>query len=266
MNREDIPGAKVGLVTLDRPPANALGKNMMAEMGILLNHLHENQNTGDDEFPRALVLHSALGPKVFCAGADLKERSRMADLGEIADLVSGLRSTFQRLQTLSVPVISVIDGAAFGGGLELAMAADIRIATETSNIGLTETSLGIVPGAGGTQRLPRLIGSARAKELIWTSRRMNGRTAFEYGIVEHVVKNGEEALQRALDIAWAISKNGPIAVRSAKWAINEGMLATSMEDALDIERQAYGNVLPTEDRDEGLLAFKEKREPRYRGR
>jgi methylglutaconyl-CoA hydratase len=159
-----------------------------------------------------------------------------------------------------------VDGVAVGGGSEIALAADIRIASRTSTWGFPETSLAIVPGAGGTQRLPRLIGNARAKELIFTATRINASTAAEYGLVSHVVDAPEKTLEKALEVAWAIARNGPIAIRAAKWAMDQGMEADTMTDALEIERQAYARVLPTSDRLEGLAAFKERRPPEYKGK
>lgn len=239
----------------------------------LLNVLRELECSGKDDAatttgsPRCVVLCSSLAPKVFSAGADLKERATMS-LDETSQFVTMLRTTFDRISRLPMPVIAAIDGVAVGGGLEIAMACDIRVASSTSIMGLPETSLAIVPGAGGTQRLPRLIGTARARELIYTGRRIDASTAHAYGLVQHVVESStpeSQALDKALEIAWAIAKNGPVAIRAAKWAIDEGLEAESITAALEVERQAYGRVLTTADRLEGLRAFKEGRSPHYKG-
>ncbi|KAL3918943.1 MAG: hypothetical protein SGILL_004004 [Bacillariaceae sp.] len=164
-----------------------------------------------------------------------------------------------------MPVIAAVEGVAVGGGLELALAADLRVAGAAATLGLPETSLAIIPGAGGTQRLPRLIGVARAKELIWTGRKLSGEEALQYGLVEEVVPAGE-ATNRAMALALHIAQNGPIAIRASKQAIDRGLECNNMMDALEIERQCYAKVLPTQDRLEGLAAFKEGRKPQYTGR
>jgi methylglutaconyl-CoA hydratase len=184
---------------------------------------------------------------------------------EAEEFVTRLRNTFEAFASLSMPTIAAIEGVAVGGGLELALAADIRFASSAAVLGLPETSLAIVPGAGGTQRLPRLIGLARAKELVFSGQRINGMTAKEYGLVQQVVGSGR-VLESALDLAWKIAANGPVAIRSAKFAMDYGMTKTTLPDALEVERQAYERVLTTEDRLEGLSAFQEGRKPVYTGR
>ncbi|CAF4613721.1 unnamed protein product, partial [Rotaria sp. Silwood2] len=156
---------------------------------------------------------------------------------------------------------------ALGGGLELALACDIRIAAHTAKLGLTETKLGIIPGAGGTQRLPRIIGSSKAKELIYTGRILSGQQAYEIRLVNEVVKQNEQlnaAYQRSLEIAHEIVQQGPLAVRMAKQAINKG-LEVDLQTGLDVEEGCYDTVLTSEDRIEGLKAFQEKRKPVYKG-
>ena len=262
-SHESDSNAVVTTLTLNRPKANAMGKNMLQELRDCLSALEGN----DDEHslpnpPRCLVLTS-FSPKVFSAGADLKERATMSQ-EEAADYVTLLRTTMERIHQLPIPVIASVEGVAVGGGLEIALAADLRVASRTATFGLPETSLAIIPGAGGTQRLPRLIGVARAKELIWTGRRISAEEAYEYGLVQHVVDAGE-ALAKAMELSWTIAQNGPIAIRASKQAIAEGLTASTMPEALEIERQNYQKVLPTSDRLEGLAAFKESRIPRYKG-
>jgi methylglutaconyl-CoA hydratase len=211
---------------------------------------------------RCLVLTSH-SSKVFSAGADLKERRGMG-LDETEAFVSKLRDAFEDFANLPMPTIAAMEGVAVGGGLELALAADLRIASSTATLGLPETSLAIVPGAGGTQRLPRLIGLARAKEMVFTARRIDGITASDYGLAVQAEPGG--ALSKAFDMAWEIASNGPVAVRAAKFAIDHGMTHSSWLGALAIEKKAYSKVLPTEDRIEGLQAFTEGGKPTYSGR
>jgi len=145
------------------------------------------------------------------------------------------------------------------------LAADIRIASTEATLGLPETSLAIIPGAGGTQRLPRLIGASRAKELIWTGKKINGKEAMRYGLVTDVVPTGTSVTDHAVDLAFKIAANGPVAIRASKEAINKGSELANMKDALEIERHCYAKVIPTQDRLEGLVAFKEGRKPSYKG-
>jgi enoyl-CoA hydratase/carnithine racemase len=239
-----------------------MGSVMLAELQKCLEDL-EQQATCDFSSGSRCVVVTSSSPKVFSAGADLKERREMTP-DQAEAFVSQLRTTMQRIAALPQPVIAAVEGVAVGGGLELALACDLRIAAQTATLGLPETSLAIIPGAGGTQRLPRLIGVARAKELIWTGRRLSGEEAFSCGLVDRVVEPGR-AVEEAMSLAWKIAGNGPIAIRASKEAIDQGLTATTMEEALEIERQCYGLTLPTKDRQEGLAAFNEGRTPNYKG-
>ena len=253
-----LEGEEAGIVLLglDRPAAkNALGRQLMTEFRAALAELRF------DPAARVVILHSKV-PGVFCAGADLKERATMAP-PEVAAFVHGLRSGFTEVEDLPMPVIAVIEGAAFGGGLELALAADLRVAGAEAKLGLVETGLAIIPGAGGTQRLPRLIGKARAKELIFTARKLTAHQALGLGIVEYVEPAGT-ALDRALALAREILPNGPVAVRMAKQAVNRG-IEMDRDSGMALEQACYAQVIPTKDRLEGLAAFQEKRRPVYRG-
>ncbi|WP_026853165.1 enoyl-CoA hydratase-related protein [Geothrix fermentans] len=255
---ERLAGEDGGIVLLglDRPAAkNALGRQLMTEFRQALADLRS------DPAARVLVVHS-LVPGVFCAGADLKERAGMSQ-AEAATFVQGLRDAFTELEDLPMPVLAALEGAAFGGGLELALAADLRIAGAEARMGLVETSLAIIPGAGGTQRLPRLIGAARAKELIFTARRLDAAEAERLGLVDRVAPAGG-ALDAALALAREILPNGPVALRMAKLAVNRG-LEMDRNSGLAFERACYAQVIPTKDRLEGLAAFREKRKPQYRG-
>ena len=255
---ERLTGEDEGIVLLglDRPEAkNALGRRLMDAFRQALADLRFDPSV------RVVVLHS-LVPGVFCAGADLKERATMSQ-PEVAAFVHGLRSGFTELEDLPVPVIAVLEGAAFGGGLELALAADLRVAGLDARMGLVETTLAIIPGAGGTQRLPRLIGSSRAKELIFTGRRIGAEEALHLGLVDRTVAVGT-ALESSLALAREILPNGPVALRMAKLAVNRG-LDLDRDSGLAFEQACYAQVIPTRDRLEGLAAFKEKRRPQYKG-
>lgn len=243
-------------VSLERPEVrNAIGKDMLRGL----------QNTFEaiskDSSANVLMIHSKV-PKVFCAGADLKERKMMSS-SEVRDFVNTLRATFSFLEVLCIPTIAVIEGAALGGGLEMALSCDLRICGEEAVMGLPETGLAIIPGAGGTQRLPRIVGKALAKELIFTGRKIGGREAMSIGLVNCCVPAGEAHI-KALEIARNINEKGPIAVRMAKKAIDEG-LEVHKTSALALEEECYEQTLNTNDRLEALAAFAEKRKPRYTG-
>lgn len=199
----------------------------------------------------------------FCAGADLKERRTMTE-DQVRQTVAQIRRVVEAVAALPIPVVAAIRGVALGGGLELALACDVRFAAEDALLGLVETRLAIIPGAGGTQRLSRLIGAARAKELIFSGRRLSGSEALEWGVVEHV-EASDGVIPAAMDLAREIGEGGPVAVRQAKLAINRG-IERSLEEGLAIEREAYEAVIGTRDREEGLRAFAEKRKPMYEGR
>ncbi|KAL3817989.1 hypothetical protein ACJIZ3_003894 [Penstemon smallii] len=244
-------------VKLERPATkNAIGKDMLRG----LQYTFETVNR--DHSAKVLMICSSV-PKVFCAGADLKERKTMSP-SEVQDFVHSLRSTFSYLEKLQVPTVAVIEGAALGGGLEMALSCDLRICGEDALLGLPETGLAIIPGAGGTQRLPRLVGKSVAKELIFTGRKINGRDAFSMGLVNYCVPAGE-AHVKALEIAREINQKGPLAIRMAKRAIDEG-LDVDMNSGLELEEECYEQLLHTRDRLEGLAAFAERRTPIYRGK
>ena len=246
-------------LTLNRPEAlNSFSRELLDALSAAV----EEANFSADA--RVVIITWAQGKKAsFSTGADLKERATMSE-DEVKRFIFKIRNTFTAVEDLSKPVIAAINGFAFGGGLELAMACDIRVAAEDAAMGLTETSLAIIPGGGGTQRLPRIVGIAKAKELILTARRISAGEALAIGLVNRVVPGGR-LLDACRELAAEIAQNGPIAIRQAKFAITKGMDAP-LEVALNIESNAYWHCIPTEDRLEGLKAFKEKRKPVYKGR
>lgn len=246
----------VALITLQRPnAANALSLQLLEELNEAFEQLNDNQAV------RCIIL-TGEGEKAFCAGADLKERATMTE-AEAKRTVQKIRDTINKLEALTKPVIAALNGAAFGGGLELALACDIRISSDKARMGLTETSLGIIPGAGGTQRLSRLIGKGKAKELIFTASKITSEEAYRLGIVEHVI-SADKLLEKAYLMAERISVNAPIAIAQAKFAIDKGF-DLDLQTGLALEEKAYQALIATKDRKEGLLAFKEKRKPSFRG-
>lgn len=238
---------------------NALGFGFIESMKEVNRILREDRKL-------SVVILYSLVPGIFCAGANLKERFKMSD-DEVAKFVRGLRSTFIEVEDLPMPTIAAVDGVAVGGGLELALACDVRVAAETAKLGLVETSRGLIPGAGGTQRLPRAVNLNTAKELIYTSRIVSGKEAKELGLVNHCVPQNETknaAFEKAIEIAREIASNAPIALRCAKQAINEGIQLT-IKDGYEVEQKCYEINIPTKDRQEGMISFMEKRKPIYEG-
>lgn len=252
---KEYPG--IAVITLNRPEAaNSLSKQMIQDLRKVLQELKADQAI------RVIVITGA-GDKAFCAGADLKERQGMSE-SETKETVRLIGTVINEVEALPQPVIAALNGGAFGGGLELALASDLRIGVIEATYGLTETSLAIIPGAGGTQRLPRLVGPGKAKEMIYMAKRLTAEEAKEIGILEYVVSRSE-LFAKAIEIATAMAKNGPLALIQAKKAINKG-LEVDLATGLKIEELAYQALIPTKDRLEGLKAFTEKRLPEYIGK
>lgn len=210
-----------------------------------------------------VVIITGAGEKAFCAGADLKERATMPE-DKVKEFIYTIRNLFTDIENLPKPVIAAVNGVALGGGTELALACDIRIASDNATMGLTETRLAIIPGAGGTQRLPRIVGISKAKELIFTGRRISAEEAYKIGLVNKVT-TFEDLIPECEKLAMEILETGPIAIEQAKYAINKG-IEVDINTGLAIESNAYWITIPTEDRLEGLKAFKEKRKPNYKGK
>jgi enoyl-CoA hydratase len=210
-----------------------------------------------------VVIVTGAGEKAFCAGADLKERTTLSDI-QVKEFIFTIRNLFTSIEYLNKPVIAAVNGIALGGGTELALAGDIRIASMNATMGLTETRLAIIPGAGGTQRLPRLVGRGKAKELIFTGMRVGAEEALRIGLVNQICEP-EVLLETCQKMAEVICETGPVAIEQAKYAINFG-LETDLNTGLAIESNAYWVTIPTEDRLEGITAFREKRKPVYKGK
>lgn len=210
-----------------------------------------------------VVIFTGAGDRAFSVGADLKERKTLTDW-QVKRNIYKIGDVFTAIENLPQPTIAMMNGYAFGGGMELALACDFRIAADNALMGLTETGLAIIPGAGGTQRLPRLIGEAKALELILTARKLTAAEALAYGVVTKMVPT-EDLLQETTAFAESILANGPIALQQAKFAIKYGM-NVDLQTGLAIERKAYEMTIPTEDRIEALTAFAEKRKPIFKGK
>lgn len=250
-----IENNHLAIVTLNRPDAaNALSKKMLEELNKVIQQINDNKSI-------YCTIIIGAKTKAFCAGADLKERKGMSE-EEVIKTVSYIGETVSNVEKLNMPVIAALNGAAFGGGLELALACDIRYAAEHAVVGLTETSLAIIPGAGGTQRLTRLVGTGRAKHMIYTAERITADEALSIRLVEQVFP-GDRLLEEAKKTARLIAQNGPIALEQAKLAINQGM-NVNLHTGLAIEQACYKETIYTNDRKEGLQAFAEKRKPVYK--
>ncbi|MBI5016095.1 MAG: enoyl-CoA hydratase/isomerase family protein [Deltaproteobacteria bacterium] len=247
----------VWTLTLNRPDSmNSVNFALLLELRKAVEEVQF------DPEARCLIVTGA-GDRAFCSGADLKERAGMSE-NDVRRFITTIRTTFTMVENLPVPVIAAVNGVALGGGTELALASDLRIVSERATLGLTETSLAIIPGAGGTQRLPRIVGKAKAKELIFTAQRIDAATALAIGLANKVVPH-ESLLDEARSLAATIARNGPVAVRVAKNAIDRGF-EMDLASGLVFESTCYEITIPTEDRREGLAAFREKRKPEYNGR
>ena len=251
-------GSHVLLVTLHRPNAS---NAMNTRMGRDLMDLFERFQVDIQDF-RCIVLTGS-GERAFCAGGDLKERRGMTDEAWTAQ-----HAIFERMVraivNCPVPCIAAVNGAAYGGGCEIAAACDFIYASSTARFALTEVTLGIMPGAGGTQTVARAVGERRAKEIILTGQPFTAEQAKHWGLVNKIIAS-EDLVAETLTVATRIAGNAPIATRQAKQAIHRG-LQMSLADGLAFEIEAYNRMVPTEDRREGVLAFNEGRPPIFKGR
>ncbi|MDE0941449.1 MAG: enoyl-CoA hydratase-related protein [Alphaproteobacteria bacterium] len=254
----DRPQEHVLQVTINRPERrNAMNTQVGRDLLDLFTSL-----LLDPADNRAVILTGA-GDQAFCAGGDLKERDGMTD--ETWRLQHAIfEQAIYNLMDCPVPVIAAVNGSAFGGGCEIALAADFIYASTNAKFAVPEITLGIIPGCGGTQNLPRAAGSRRAKEILFTGSPFTAQEGLEWGIVNKVVAP-DELLPETLKVAARMAGNGPLALRQAKRSVNLGM-GTDLNTALGIEVEAYNRLVPTEDRREGVLAFNEKRKARFVGR
>jgi enoyl-CoA hydratase/carnithine racemase len=245
------------IVTLNRPEAlNALSTQMASDLIAVMDEL-----AADIDVWAAAIIGS--GDRAFCVGADLKERKEMSKDEMIRQRALFVKA-FAAVQNFPKPVVAAVNGFAMGGGFEFALCCDMIVAAEEAFLGLPEVGLGIIPGGGGTQNLPRIIGKNKAKELIYTGRRISGTTAYEWGIANKVAPRAE-LLAVTEDLLREITKNAPLSLQQAKRSIEFGT-EIDLQAGLAFEAEAYNKCLYSEDRDEGLRAFNEKRKPNYKGR
>jgi len=248
----------VAVWTIDRAARrNALSRATLAAFGKLAREAQSNASI------RAIIVTGA-GDVAFCAGADLKERQTM-DENAVREQIELYRSELRPLDRSPKPVVAAINGAALGGGLELALTCDLRVAAAHARLGFPETSLGVIPGAGGTQRLPRIIGEGRAKEMILLGRQLTADEALAWGLVHRVTPAGESVVDDALEWIRPIAAGSPIAQAAALEAVDRA-LDVSLDVGLELEKVSYDKTLVSEDRREALAAFAEKRAPRFQGR
>ena len=253
--RIETPEDGIRVLVLDRPPVNALGRELVDDLFTACDTLRE------DTQARCVVVRSA--GKHFCAGADLKERQGMT-LDEVRAFVPKLAGVCNALAGLPMPTIAAVRGTAAGGGCEVALGCDLRILAEDATIGLRETALAILPGAGGTQRLPRLVGKGRALQLILSGEMITAQEAYRIGLVNEVVSPAD-LIPRAEAILKRIFANAPLGVRYSLEAVNRGMETTQAE-GLALEASYFGLCAGTEDKKEGTSAFLEKRPAKFQGR
>ncbi|MDQ6693092.1 MAG: enoyl-CoA hydratase-related protein [Chloroflexota bacterium] len=236
---------------------NALNRELLQELDAALDEISASKDT------RALVITGA-GGKAFVAGADIGEIAALDGLDEAVDFSRFGQEVFSKLERLTIPVVVAINGYALGGGCELALCGDIRLAADTAQLGQPEINLGVIPGYGGTQRLARVIGRDRAKGLIFTGERVGAEDAYRLGLIDRVVP-AAELVDEAMQLARNLAAKAPRALALAKMAINEGS-SMSLEEGLELEATLFGQAAETEDRKEGAKAFIEKRQPRWSGK
>ncbi len=243
-------------VTLNNPPFNVLNRELLDQLGQVFDHLEAREDV-------PVVILKGGGEKTFAAGADIKHFPEL-------DQISGERVTSinqqvaKKIEDFKGPVIAAIRGYALGGGCEIALACDIRIASEDAKLGQPEVSLGVIPGMGGTQRLPRLIPLGKAKEMIYTGNFLDAEEALKIGLIDRITPN-EDLMEEAKKLAMRILDQGPLAIQSAKKAINRG-INLPLREGLEWEAKYFGYLCGTEDKAEGTRAFLEKRKPNFRGR
>jgi enoyl-CoA hydratase/carnithine racemase len=245
----------IAWVTIDNPPMNALGDQAKEDLG----RVFDNIETAKARI--RVVILTGKG-KAFVAGSDIEKFAHL-DVAQATAQSLKTQKLYRQVETFERPTICAINGYCFGGGLELAMCCDIRVASESAVLGHPEVDLGIIPGAGASQRLPRLVGIGRAKELIFSARRIKAEEALRIGLVEMVVPQ-ESLLAEAQKMAERIAAKGPVALAAAKRVLNQGW-AMPIEEGLEMESRIWGSLFDTQDQKEGVRAFLEKRAPQFKG-
>ncbi len=247
---------QVAMVYLNRPPFNPLNKQLFSDLHAIMEQIAQDNRI-------RCVIISGRGDRAFAAGADIHEMNGLDQAG-MAEMGRMSRKAFDSIERLPKPVIAAVNGLALGGGCELALACDLRICSENAKFALPEINLGIIPGGGGTQRLPRLIGEARAKELLYFGETIGAEQAYDYGLVHKVVPF-EELVPGAKKWALKLAEKPAVAMSMLKICVNAGA-NRDLDSALDLEFACFGNAFASEDRKEGMAAFAEKRKPHFMGR
>lgn len=243
-------------ITIDHPPLNVLSALVGRELGEALDQI-------DGDPAASVVVLTGSGDRAFAAGADIRELQRLSG-SDAEEMTHRWHRLFRRIEGFRLPVIAAVNGVALGGGCELAMACDLRYASEKARFGQPEINLGLVPGWGGTQRLPRLIGRGRALELMLTGDMFDAAEAHRLGLVNRVTAP-EDLMETVGELAWRMAAKGGVALASIKTCVNEG-LDRGLDEALALEAREFGAVSSTEDKAEGIAAFLEKRPAAFRGR
>jgi enoyl-CoA hydratase len=246
----------VGIVYLNRPPYNPLSTQVYQELFTLFEKLEQDHSV------RSIII-TGKGDRAFAAGADINEMINLNGV-EMMEMSRVSRVAYDKVESITKPVIASVNGLALGGGCELALACDFRICTPNTKFGLPEINLGIIPGGGGTQRLPRLIGQAKAKELLYFGEMINAEKALEVGLVNKVVQS-DELLTESITWAEKLSHKPIVAMKMMKTSVNRGV-CVDLQTALDLEMACFGNAFASEDRIEGMKSFVEKRKPQFLGR
>jgi enoyl-CoA hydratase len=252
------PERRIAVLTINRADKlNALNRALLEELDSALDYIASQEDV------RALVITGA-GTKAFVAGADIGELSALEGLDDGREFARFGQSIFSKIERLTIPVIMAMNGYALGGGCELALCGDIRLASENAQIGQPEINLGVIPGYGGTQRLTRIIGRDRAKGLIFTGERVGAEDALRLGLVDRIVPQAELVIE-ATNLAVTLAGKPPRALALAKMAINDG-ISLPLDEALELEAELFGQAAATQDRKEGTSSFLEKRQPNWTGR
>ncbi len=243
-------------LTINNPPMNALSTDVLDALEQAVDGVARDEEV-------TVVILTGEGEKAYVAGADISEFPKLnKENGEKMSKYG--QKVLQKLYEMPQVVISAVNGFALGGGMELALASDIRVLAESAKMGLPEVTLGIYPGFGGTQRLPRLISEGKAKELIFTGRVMEASEAYQLGIGDYLVPDSE-LMEKAKEIAKSIMKNAPLGVKAAKKCVNQGLNLT-LEEGMKLEASYFGDICDSEDQKEGAKAFMEKRKPEFKGK
>lgn len=240
---------------MERPPANALSRQVMQELASVFDELEHDPQT------RAILLYGE--GRFFSAGADIKEFTTVENGASFAELAHNGQNVLEKIENLSKPVIAAIHGAALGGGLELAMACHIRLVSENAKLGLPELKLGLIPGFAGTQRLPRYVGTAKAAEMLFTSEPLTGKEAVNWGLANHAYPE-EKLMEKAKEMVHNIAQKSPLSLRAAIELLQHGKGRQYLE-GLELEAKRFGELFDAKDGQEGIAAFIEKREPNFTG-